>query len=547
MSSLAFERAPRARALSARATGRFPLRSVALAVQLAALGALSACGGDDDTVADSGAAPLTVPKVASCANGDTPEAALQGQVPAALRASGFKGFNCNLSLVGQLQGEGGNWSTASFTDGAGRTCAYHATAVPNANRVNPGVPVIDITDRTKPLRTTSLTTPSMTDPWESLRINERRQFLIADNGQNGGGGPEVDIYDVSGDCRSPQLMSTLAVGTGTDGGIVPANTPIGHEGNISPDGLTYYVGDLRNAAYYAVDVANTTKPKMISAVNMADIVPGSNVHGLSVSNDGNRVYAVVLGGPAFGAPPAVVDAAHPSNGFVIFDTSEVQQRLPNAQMKVVSTALFQDGSVAQHTIPAKIGDKQYLIMVDEGGSAGLANDAAAQVACNAGLSPFPMARIYDISDEKNPTPVSKLMLETHDPKNCSQVIPDIAGLAIFTYGSHYCTVDNRDNATALACSYFNSGIRVFDIRDPARPKEIAYYNPPSAATAQAGSSHAVFGQWKAGGPDWCASRLDFDYAKKQIVTMCQDNGLVVLQFAPNTWPFATSTASLSQN
>ena len=534
--------------LAMKRTHRFPLRSIALAAQLVAVGILAACGGDDDeTPVDNGAVPLTVPKVASCAAGGVAESGLQGQVPAALRASGFKGFNCNLSLVGQLQGEGGNWSTASFTDGAGRSCAYHATAVPNANRVNPGVPVIDITDRTKPLRTTSLTTPSMTDPWESLRINQRRQFLIADNGQNGGGGPEVDLYDVSGDCRSPQLLSTLAVGTGTDGGIVPTNSPIGHEGNISPDGLTYYVGDLRNAAYYAVDVANTTKPKMISAINMSAVVPGSNVHGLSISNDGNRVYAVVLGGPAFGAPPAIVDPAHPSNGFVIFDTSEVQQRLPNAQMKVVSTALFQDGSVAQHTIPAKIGDKQYLIMVDEGGSAGLANDAAAQVACNAGLSPFPMARIYDISDEKNPKPVSKLMLETHDPKNCSQVIPDIAGLSIFTYGSHYCTVDNRDNTTALACSYFNSGIRVFDIRDPERPKEIAYYNPPSAATAQAGSSHAVFGQWKAGGPDWCASRLDFDLAKKQIVTMCQDNGLIVLQFAPDTWPFATSTASTSQN
>src|ERR1700754_2904523 len=150
------------------------LRQVAYAAQLMVIGLLAACGGDDDgTSGDSGAVPLTVPKVASCSSGDVPESALQGQVPAALRASGFKGFNCNLSLVGQLQGEGGNWSTASFTDGAGHTCAYHATAVPNANRVHPGVPVIDITDRTKPLRTTSLTTPSMTDPWESLRINER--------------------------------------------------------------------------------------------------------------------------------------------------------------------------------------------------------------------------------------------------------------------------------------------------------------------------------------------------------------------------------------
>ena len=65
-------------------------------------------------------------------------------------------------------------------------------------------------------------------------------------------------------------------------------------------------------------------------------------------------------------------------------------------------------------------------------------------------------------------------------------MPDIAGLSIFTYGSHYCSVDNRDNATALACGYFNSGIRVFDIRDPERPKGDRVLQPGVAARAVAG-------------------------------------------------------------
>ena len=445
---------------------------------------LVACGGGGDST-DTGPVPLTVPKVTSCGASDTPETALQGQVPAALRASGFKGNNCNLQLVGQYQGEGGNWSTARFTDTAGRTCAYHSTAAPTAangtpivGRTTPGVPVIDITDPTKPTRVASLTTASMLDPWESLRINPRRQILIADNGQNGGGGPEVDIYDVSGDCRSPQFLASLAVGTGLDGGIQPAQTPVGHEGNIAPDGLTYYIGDLRRGPYHAVDIANTTKPKLISTFPITNLglKTGITVHGMSISNDGNRVYAVILGGLAGGVAPE----NDLNNGFAIFDTSEVQARVPNAQIKLVSKALYRDGTVAQHTIPIKIGGKQYLIMVDEGGSRGLANTAAAQAACDVGLAPFPMARIYDISDEKNPQVVSKLMLETHDPKNCAQVIPDIAGLTTFTYGSHYCSVDNRENATALACSYFNSGVRVFDIRNPERPKEVAYYNPAPA-------------------------------------------------------------------
>src|SRR5205823_5822360 len=54
--------------------------------------------------------PLTVPK-AVCGPNDHPETALQGQVPAAMRAAGFKGFNCNLELLGQSKGDGANWQT----------------------------------------------------------------------------------------------------------------------------------------------------------------------------------------------------------------------------------------------------------------------------------------------------------------------------------------------------------------------------------------------------------------------------------------------------
>jgi len=82
----------------------------------------------------------------------------------------------------------------------------------------------------------------MLDPWESLKVNERRQLLGADNGQNGGivgGGPEVDVYDLSVGCTNPQLLASRPVGTGTDGGGVIAPVT-GHEGSWAPDGLTYY-------------------------------------------------------------------------------------------------------------------------------------------------------------------------------------------------------------------------------------------------------------------------------------------------------------------
>jgi hypothetical protein len=169
-----------------------------------------------------------------------------------------------------------------------------------------------------------------------------------------------------------------------------------------------------------------------------------------------------------------------------------------------------------------------------------------KTACAAGLSPFPMARLFDISDEKNPTLAAKFMLETHDAANCDKIAPDVVGLASFAYGSHYCSVDNRENATALACSYFNSGVRVFDIRDPRRPKEIAYYNPP-ATSSPLGSRHTAGRAAQPGGPDFCSSRLDFDYARGLLATMCQDNGALVMKFAPGTWPFPESTPSNDQN
>src|SRR6266403_1643739 len=65
-----------------------------------------------------GSVPLIVPK-ATCGPNDHPETALQGQVPAALRAAGFHGFNCNLELISQSKIDGANWQTGEWREGNG--------------------------------------------------------------------------------------------------------------------------------------------------------------------------------------------------------------------------------------------------------------------------------------------------------------------------------------------------------------------------------------------------------------------------------------------
>ena len=503
----------------------------------AALVGLIGCNGGDSNSDDSGPIPLTVPK-ASCGSGDKPETDLQGQVSAAARAAGFKGYSCNLQLVGQSKGDGGSWQHAFFADKAGHKCNYYDTASFTANRSHLGVVAIDATNAANPVPTAYLETTAMLDPWESLKVNERRQMLGAVNALNGNGGPEIELYDLSGDCRFPQLMGSISVGTGSNSWAPDEFKAAvrGHEGNFAPDGLTYYAANLGSGYIYPIDISNPTKPKMLTQYFTA---PG-RVHGLNISDDGNRAYVAIRGAGAANAERTSVPGSPPNNGLLILDTSEIQSRKANPQLKVVSTLVWDDGGGAQHTIQVMIKGKPYVIHADEAGSGGN-SPAGWTAACAAGLPAWQFARIVDLSDETKPTIVSKLMLEAYDPKNCDKVLPDLAGLNSFTYGAHYCSVDNRLNATTLACGYFNSGIRVFDIRNPQRPKEIAYYNPASATVSSPGSNHLRTGGWVAGGPDWCTAQIRLDVATGTLQTMCQDNGFLALKFTHNAWPFAEST------
>jgi hypothetical protein len=122
----------------------------------------------------------------------------------------------------------------------------------------------------------------------------------------------------------------------------------------------------------------------------------------------------------------------------------------------------------------------------------------------------------------------------HDPLNCALTANDDA--SVFEYDSHYCSVDDRDNATMLACSQFASGLRVFDIRDPENPREIAYYNPPAQALRQnslPGSNHIG-----AKTVDWTTAHPRFRLDRGEIWFTSHDNGFQIVKFTNGVWPFA---------
>src|SRR5260370_20731405 len=124
---------------------------------------------------------------------------------------------------------------------------------------------------------------------------------------------------------------------------------------------------------------------------------------------------------------------------------------------------------------------------------------------------------------------------------------------IFGYQAHYCSVDRERDPTALACSYFQSGIRVFDVRNPYQPREIAYFNPP----AQTGKQAELPGSLHVSSPgalalnlfynqdsvpranltaDWCTAQVRFYAPRNELWTHCMDNGFLVLKFSNAAYP-----------
>jgi hypothetical protein len=67
----------------------------------------------------------------------------------------------------------------------------------------------------------------------------------------------------------------------------------------------------------------------------------------------------------------------------------------------------------------------------------------------------------------------------HQPENFpAQANDNGAQNPVQGYAGHYCNVPTRVDPEIVACSMILSGLRVFDIRNPQQPREIAYFNAP---------------------------------------------------------------------
>jgi hypothetical protein len=375
-----------------------------------------------------------------CAPGSLPEQ-MQGRAPAEDVATGraAQGYTCNAAQVGQ-QGLSGGYRVERYVDPAGHECAYYDTAafvgeqIPYAGPDSTGVFVVDLSDPSRPERVDTLRTPAMQSPHESLRLNAERGLLVAALSTVSTGPGLVEVYDVKTDCRHPRLLSATPIGL------------LGHEGAFAPDGLTYYVTSLNAHAIAAVGLDDPTAPQLL----WFSFEYG--VHGASVSLDGTRLYSAASNGGGF-------------NGLQVLDVSQIQSRTPFPTVSVVAQLTWPQVSIPQNATPFTRNGHPYVLEVDEFGERITG-----------------AARIIDIADETQPRVVSDLRLAVNQPDVYDQLQDDPGNANTARgYQAHYCTLPSRVDPNIVACSFIMSGLRVFDIRDVHRPREIAYFNRPTIA------------------------------------------------------------------
>jgi hypothetical protein len=431
--------------------------------------------------------------------GDVPETTLQGGLTTAKRDApgGFQGEQCGMRQVGHeplgLRGSFGDVQLIGL-------CAYASMRDPsNLSLPTTGTSVIDMRVPSAPVWTQTLRTPAMQRAYSALEIQQN--ILVGafkDFGPNGTN--PFDIYDVSGDCLQPRLLSTTNTASGN------------HDGWLTPDTNTYYgipfggqtiQQNPNRIDVHVMDLADKANPKQYLNWNRLQLPPEvqartlatRNFHDVSTNEDGTRLYLALYGGNnALGGFPAD-GSGRCANGLLIMDSSDVALRRPNPQLRYISFLSwcpeqqtgnqfvdpdYGDGSTAAaHATEYIIHEngKPYIVSTDESG-AGLDGEWDRHILQRT------FSRLIDISDEKNPRVVATFKPDVNDPDNVAQVMAEQINGGML----HYIGFDDRKKMRLVFFAGANQGIRVVDFRDPEHPKEIAYYKAPNVATTRVGEN-----------------------------------------------------------
>ena len=414
------------------------------------------------------------PRPDLCGEDDRPETGLQGDVPKADQESGRAelGYSCGLARVGHTtlgaggRPPGGNANMAWAGDCAyvsGPGAVFGRTANPDPNV---GVAIVDVSDPTAPQHVGTLRTPGAQTTMETLHAvenGERAVLVVGEYGNQSGGDKPMSIFDVS-DCTNPRLLEVFRwpenihnLTISGNGRYVFATQPLQAVDieplfDADPATTSRYIGNIEAAVTDSALVAVGPGADLDDAAPLPKGPARYLSHEAWPSHDGTRLY---LGGqlPTF-------------ETFTILDIGGWLDDPAQHKPEVVSQRSGRGHSVRTATIDGT----QYALHSEE------SVFGAAKGCLPEQLNPFAGPAEPWLSDISNPEApvmrVSQIGLEINRPENCGAQLDSGVDASV-----HYHDVDDPDDTSFVMLSMWNAGLRVVDVRDPARPVEVAYFNP----------------------------------------------------------------------
>jgi hypothetical protein len=440
-----------------------------------------------------------------CGKNDLPERGIQGDVSKADQDSrrAEKGYNCGLALLGYTSLGVDKRPNANANLAWAGHCAYISGSAgvniaPQGKPSPPpgaGVAVVSVSDRGVPKYVATLRNPGALATSETINAvttpQGRSILVVGQYGNDVVSDPKpMDVYDVSDpDCTKfthipnaehpndptkatyywPANIHNLTLSA--NGNYVFATIPLqaidisGLWDNNPTTGVKY-LGNIQDAmdgppfaTGPSADVNGDLPAQLRSQTH-----PTNSSHEAWPSADGKTLY---VGGqtPQFEL-------------FSIIDVSQWLQRNPDGTPKGKPRVISQESGRGHSVRTATIGGKPYALHSEEsvfGTAYGCIPQEAGPFAGPA--QPW----LTDISDPAHPKTVSQFGLAINDLTNCNEQLDAHENESV-----HYHDVDDPTDTTFVMASMWNAGIRVFDVRDPTNPAEVAYFNPgdvdPSPST-----------------------------------------------------------------
>jgi hypothetical protein len=457
------------------------IASLPLFVLLAAGTAMSA----QATGFDDGRSP------ALCGPNDIREPGIQGEVPLGATPN----YNCGVTLVGQIPGGGA-------VQGNG-ICAY---------RRSPGnlIDVINVSDPANPFVTHSV--PYTTPPGggsETMRAVVASDRAVLVQGRS--------VYEIS-DCLNPVFKGDINW-PNVRLNIPFATSLLPHDLRVSPDARTVYA----SFGMWEVDISNLDDPSTWTLTdNRCDLsaqIPGpwKELHkqtiaaGLDLCTDQARPSGI----PTFGAGHTLgISLLHgavlwPSMSHTIAVRGDgtrtyLGDQAGGTQAAFAPEPTTQIVDVTQDP-PKILGSvngpghgldwfrdrfgREYVLQTNEGGTSGIAGFPGGDT-----CQPYPRTSrlgwgfevtVSDVTFPSFARNVSLLTIAINEPEFCD--VRQASGNDPWTSQT---MVDNPNNAKFAAVNFgqgsaFGAGLRIFDIRNPRWPREVAYFNHGNLAHAGA--------------------------------------------------------------